>query len=151
MQCTHKSMNLGHMRFCFSLFLAESVVWSSSIRTQVSSISQGIWGSSPVLANQKFPPILIKFKLYLSQELNDEKIYKELDFTDFEETFRLKDYKSSNKMQEKFQRLREKHSKRISLVATDRARNLSKMKVQNKTSSFSQKDRKEIFFFLTLF
>ncbi|XP_071813478.1 formin-like protein 2 isoform X3 [Apostichopus japonicus] len=58
------------------------------------------------------------------KELNDEKIYKELDFTDFEETFRLKDYKSSNKMQEKFQRLREKHSKRISLVATDRARNL---------------------------
>lgn len=96
---------------------------------QVSSILQGIWGSSPVLANQNFPSVLIKFKLYLSQELNDEKIYKELDFTDFEETFRLKDYKSSNKMQEKFQRLREKHSKRISLVATDRARNLSKMKV----------------------
>lgn len=58
------------------------------------------------------------------KEINDEKIYKEFDFTDFEEAFRLKEFKSSNKMQEKFQRIREKHAKRISFIETNRAKNL---------------------------
>ncbi|XP_071478345.1 formin-like protein 3 isoform X2 [Diadema antillarum] len=56
--------------------------------------------------------------------LDDETVYDEMDFTDFEENFKLKESAGTTATIEKLKRIQEMHAKKVRVVNATRARNL---------------------------
>lgn len=73
---------------------------------------------------------IFKFAVFLNvpifQVLDDENVYDELDFEDFENHFRLKEASASTATMDKLRRMQEKEAQKIRVVDDNRAKNLSK-------------------------
>ena len=68
----------------------------------------------------------LEIQILLFQILNEENVYKELDFGDFETAFKLKQHQSSTETIQRMKRFQEKAAEEIHVIEQNRAKNMGK-------------------------